>query len=53
MAGTAMEYLLASDPLLAKYEWNRIKGWCKYATDCAPTPSQVTIEQIIVDWVIL
>ena len=52
-AGVKIEAIFASDPPFQTEAWQHMKGWYKAASDRAPPPARVTLEQIMAEWVAL
>ena len=52
-AGSAVEYLLTSDPPFIQEAWIRMQGGYRDAVDCPPPPSRVAITTMTADWVVL
>ena len=52
-AGGKIEYLLTSEPTIHKEAWHQMKEWYKVASVCKSPPSQLNIERITAERVML
>ena len=44
-AGEEVEALLGADPPMPRETWQRLKGWYKFAVDCAPPPAELRLNE--------